>query len=200
MLAPMKPVNESARVPGQLDDEEREQLRELARMAEQELAAVQVASMDELTLLSNRHGFEALAQHGLSACKRLEKPATLLFFDLDNFKQINDLYGHAEGDNALKTFADVLRIAFRESDVIGRLDADEFVALLTGAAHLETTAIMARLQEILDERNSTLQRGYVIRFSVGQIEYDPQRHDSIEGLLADADGAIRAHKQVSRKR
>jgi diguanylate cyclase (GGDEF)-like protein len=185
--------------PRQLNDEEREQLRDLARMAEQELAAVQVASMDELTLLSNRHGFEALAQHGLSACKRLEKPATLLFFDLDNFRQINDLHGRAEGDNALKTFADVLRIAFRESDVVGRLDGDEFVALLTGAAHLETTAIMARLQEILDERNSALQRGYAIRFSVGQIEYDPQRHESIEGLLADADGAIRAHKQVSRK-
>jgi diguanylate cyclase (GGDEF)-like protein len=155
--------------------------------------------MDELTLLSNRHGFEALAQHGLSACKRLEKPATLLYFDLDNFKQINDLYGHAEGDNALKTFADVLRIAFRESDVIGRLGDDEFVALLTGSAHLEATAIMARLQEILDERNSTLQRGYAIRFSVGQVEYDPQRHESIARLLVDADGAIRAHKQALRK-
>jgi diguanylate cyclase (GGDEF)-like protein len=199
MLAPIKPVNENACVPGQLDDEERELLRDFARLAEQELAAVQVASMDELTLLSNRHGFEALARHGLSACKQLGKPATLLFFDLDDFKRINDLYGHAEGDNALKTFADVLRIAFRESDVIGRLGGDEFVALLTGSAHLETTAIMARLQEILDERNSTPQRGYAIRFNVGQIEYDPQRHESIEGLLADADGAIRTHKQVSRK-
>lgn len=200
MLAPIKPVNESACVPGQLNDEEREQLRDLARKAEQELAAVQVASMDELTLLSNRHGFEALAQHGLSACKRLGKPATLLFFYLDDFKQINDWYGHAEGDNALKTFADVLRIAFRESDVIGRLDGDEFVALLTGSHHVETSTIMARLQEILDERNSTLQRGYAIRFSVGQIEYDLQRHESIEDLLADADWAIHVHKQTFRKR
>lgn len=83
-------------------------------MAEQELAAVQMASMDELTLLSNRRGFEALARHALGVCKRLEKPATLLFFDLNDFKQINDTYGHAEGDGALKTFADVLRIAFRE--------------------------------------------------------------------------------------
>lgn len=182
--------------PRQLGDEERELLRELACMAERELAAVQVASMDELTLLSNRHGFEALARHGLSACKRLKKPATLLFFYLDDFKLINDLYGHAEGDNALKNFADVLRIAFRESDVIGRLDGDEFVALLTGAHHVETSVIMARLQEILDERNSTLQRGYAIRFSVGQIEYDLQRHESIEGLLADADWAIYVHKQV----
>jgi diguanylate cyclase (GGDEF)-like protein len=182
-----------------LDDEERELLRDLARMAEQELMALQMASMDELTLLSNRRGFKALAQHGLDACLRLGKPATVLFFDLNDFKQINDLYGHAEGDSALKTFADVLRIAFRESDVVGRLGGDEFVVLLTGSTHLETTSVMARLKEILDERNATLQRGYDIRFSVGQIEYDAKRHDSVDRLLADADGAMYAHKQSLRR-
>jgi len=186
--------------PRELDDEERALLRDLAGMAEQELMAVQMASMDELTLLSNRRGFKQLAQHALDACARLDKPATLLFFDLNDFKQINDLYGHAEGDSALKTFADVLRIAFRESDVVGRLGGDEFVALLTGSSHVETTAIMARLKEILDERNAMLQRGYEIRFSVGQIEYDPQRHDTVDRLLADADQAMYAHKQALKRR
>ncbi|NBF02979.1 diguanylate cyclase [Pseudomonas sp. Fl5BN2] len=185
--------------PRDLDDEDRALLRDLARMAEQELAAVQMASMDELTLLSNRRGFEALARHALGVCKRLEKPATLLFFDLNDFKQINDTYGHAEGDAALKTFADVLRIAFRESDVIGRLGGDEFVALLTAADHLETSGIVSRLGEILDERNATLKRGYDIRFSVGQIEYDPERHAGIEELLADADKAMYLHKQALKK-
>lgn len=79
----------------------------------------------------------------------MKRPVTLLFFDLNDFKQINDLYGHAEGDHALKTFADVLRIAFRESDVVGRLGGDEFVALLTGTSHVETAAIMARLEKFL---------------------------------------------------
>ena len=185
--------------PRDLDEEERALLRDLAGMAEQELMAVQMASMDELTLLSNRRGFKMLAQHALDACARLERPATLLFFDLNDFKQINDLYGHAEGDSALKTFADVLRIAFRESDVVGRLGGDEFVALLTGSSHVETTAIMARLKEILEERNATLHRGYAIRFSVGQIEYNPQRHDSVDKLLADADEAMYAHKQALKR-
>lgn len=185
--------------PRDLDDEERALLRDLARMAEQELAAVQMASMDELTLLSNRRGFEALARHALGVCRRLEKPATLLFFDLDDFKQINDTYGHAEGDGALKTFADVLRIAFRESDVIGRLGGDEFVALLTAADHVETSNIMARLREILDERNATLKRGYDIRFSVGQIEYNAERHPDVEALLADADKAMYLQKQASKR-
>ncbi|KAF0866824.1 diguanylate cyclase [Pseudomonas sp. LD120] len=185
--------------PRDLDDEERALLRDLARMAEQELAAVQMASMDEMTLLSNRRGFEALARHALKACKRLHKPVTLLFFDLDDFKQINDSYGHAEGDGALKTFADALRIAFRESDVIGRLGGDEFVALLTGADSLETSAVMARLREVLDERNASPNRGYDICFSVGQIEYDPKRHAGIEALLADADKAMYLHKQAGKQ-
>ncbi|MGN8343329.1 diguanylate cyclase [Pseudomonas sp. SMV71] len=185
--------------PRKLDDEERELLRDLARMAEEEMIAVQMASMDELTLLSNRRGFRTLAQHALNVCTRLSRPATLLFFDLNDFKPINDRFGHAEGDAALKTFADVLRIAFRESDVIGRLGGDEFVALLTGSSHVETTAIMARLREILDERNATLQRGYDIRFSVGQIEYDPSHHESIDNLLADADAAMYAQKQAARR-
>ncbi|MFJ2390464.1 sensor domain-containing diguanylate cyclase [Pseudomonas koreensis] len=186
--------------PRELDDEERGLLRDLAGMAEQELMAVQMANMDELTLLSNRRGFKALAQYALEACKHRDKPATLLFFDLNDFKHINDRYGHAEGDSALKTFADVLRIAFRESDVVGRLGGDEFVALLTGSSHVETTAIMARLKEILDERNAKLQRGYDIRFSVGQIEYDSRRHDTVDRLLADADEAMYAHKQALKRR
>lgn len=185
--------------PRDLDDEERALLRDLARMAEQELAAVQMASMDELTLLSNRRGFAALARHALGVCKRLEKPATLLFFGLNDFKQLNQAYGHAAGDDALKTFADVLRIAFRESDVIGRLGGDQFVALLTAADHVETSAIMARLREILDERNATLKRGYDIRFSVGQIEYQPERHLDIEALLADADKALDALQQAGKR-
>ncbi len=185
--------------PRTLNEEERELLRDLASMAEQEMIAVQMASMDELTLLSNRRGFMTLAQHALGVCERLSRPATLLFFDLNDFKPINDRFGHAEGDAALKTFADVLRIAFRESDVIGRLGGDEFVALLTGSSHVETTAIMARLREILDERNAMLRRGYDIRFSVGQIEYDPLRHHSIEGLMADADAAMYTQKQANRR-
>ena len=167
--------------------QERERLRELARQAEQELAGVQMASMDELTLLSNRHGFTALAQLGLHACRELETPATLLYFTLDEFKLICYLYGRAKGDDALKTFADVLRIGFRENDVVGRLEGDRFVALLTGSSVVEIAAIKARLNEILDERNATAHRSYDIRFSVTQVEYNSTVHDSIEELLGEAE-------------
>jgi diguanylate cyclase (GGDEF)-like protein len=186
--------------PRGLDAEERELLRDLARMAEQELAAVQLATLDELTLLSNRRGFEALAQHALNVCRRMEKRASLLFFDLNDFKLINDTFGHAEGDRALQTFADVLRTALRESDVIGRLGGDEFVALLTDSDSAETHEVTRRLTQLLDARNAEERRGYQIRFSVGQTSYDPARHVSIAELLAAADAAMYSHKQASKAR
>jgi len=165
----------------------REWLRDLARQAEQELIGVQMASMDELTLLPNRHGFIALADMGLQACAQLGRPATLLFFNLDEFKRINYLFGRAEGDHALKTFADVLRIGFRESDVIGRLEGATFVALLTGSGAVEIAAIKARLEEMLDERYAMAHRGYEIRFSIGQIEHDAAFHGSVEELLEEVE-------------
>ena len=186
--------------PRELDADDRALLRDLARLAEQELAAVQLANLDELTLLSNRRGFEALAQHALNVCKRLGKPAALLFFDLNDFKQVNDLFGHAEGDHALVTFADVLRHAFRESDVIGRLGGDEFVAVLTDSSLVESEKLTQRLQNLLDARNAEDRRGYDIRCSVGRVAYDVDRHNTISALLAEADTAMYADKQATKAR
>ena len=128
-----------------------------------------------------------LAKLGLDACREVATSATLLYFTLDEFKRNCYLYGRAKGDDALKTFADVLRIGFRESDVVGRLEGDRFAALLTGSSVVEIDAIKARLDEILDERNATAHRSYDIRFRVVQVEYDPEVHDSIEDLLAEAE-------------
>ncbi len=165
----------------------------LARKAEQELIGVQMASMDELTLLPNRHGFLALAQLGLDACQQLERPATLLFFNLDEFKRINYLFGRTEGDKgAEKLFADVLRIGFRENDVVGRLEGATFVVLLTGSGSVDIEAIKSRLEEMLDERMATAHRGYEIRFSIGQIEHDPAVHGSVEEMLIEAEKVLDA--------
>ena len=100
-------------------------------MAEQELSALQLATTDHLTLISNRRGFEVLARHAVQFCRRLQLPVTLLSFDLNKFKEINDRHGHAAGDQALKTFARGLLAVFRDSDVIGRLGGDEFAVLMT---------------------------------------------------------------------
>ncbi|RFU46667.1 diguanylate cyclase [Paraburkholderia sp. DHOC27] len=185
--------------PRALDDEDRALLHDLSRMAGEELAAAQLATLDPLTQLSNRRGFEALSQHALNVCKRLGRPASLLFFDLNEFKAINDTYGHAEGDRALVTFAEVLREALRESDVIARLGGDEFVALLTNTNRAETQTVTRRLQQSLALRNEQAHLGYQIRYSVGEIEYDATRHTSIADLLAEADAAMYVNKRASKK-
>ena len=80
-------------------------LKDLASMVERELEAIQLATMDDLTRISNRRGFIALAQHTLNLCRRQQVPASLVFVDLNGFKPINDNFGHAEGDRALAAFA-----------------------------------------------------------------------------------------------
>lgn len=175
-------------------------LKDLAEMAEQELSALQQANTDELTTLSNRRGFQMLARKTLRICERTQKPATLLFFDLDRFKLINDTLGHAEGDRALKVFAQGLLAIFRGGDVIGRLGGDEFVVLLSGSGAASTPPPLTRLREWIAQHGQLSAPGFTIQFSVGQIELDPARHSSIEALLAEADAAMYANKTAARAR
>lgn len=188
------------REPREFDEDDLTLLRDLARMAEQELAAVQLATMDELTMLSNRRGFEALAAHALALCHRMGCPAVLLFFDLDGFKAVNDAYGHAEGDRALVEFARLLRETFRDSDVIGRLGGDEFTVLLTNTSETGYTGARQRLQDAVDAHNRTAQRGYEIAFSVGVAHFDPADHEDLADVLAEADQRMYEHKTSRRSK
>ena len=158
--------------PRQFTEEDKSLLRDLTRMVEQEIAAVQLSTMDPLTLLSNRRGFEALSQHALNLCIRLAKPAILFYFDLTLFKQINDRFGHAEGDRALTSFSELLMATFRESDVIGRLGGDEFAVLLTNSDRKESALILARFAQSVAALNEKEKRGYDIAYNVGIVEYD----------------------------
>jgi diguanylate cyclase (GGDEF)-like protein len=185
--------------PRSLDATERELLHDLARIAEQEIAAVQLATMDELTQLSNRRGFMALGQHALGLCTRLDKPASLLFFDLDGFKSINDQHGHAEGDRALVTFGRLLLENFRDSDVVGRLGGDEFVVLMVNMTPGQSRIALDRLQRAVDDVNRNINRGYDLRFSVGQVDFDPQRHRTIDLLLGEADERMYERKRAKER-
>jgi diguanylate cyclase (GGDEF)-like protein len=177
-------------MPRMFEADDLQPLRDLAHMAEQELVAVQLATTDDLTQLSNRRGFIRLAEHALSLCRRVGKPASLLFLDMDRFKRVNDRYGHAEGDHALRSFARLLMTTFRDSDVVGRLGGDEFVILLTNACAQACAQALARLQHAVDVHNSASVRGYPLEFSAGHLSYDPARHLSIEALLQEADALM----------
>lgn len=181
--------------PRSLSAEDRELLRDLTRMAEQEIAAVQLATLDELTLLSNRRGFLALGQHALALCARLERPAALHLFDLDRLEQIKDSFGHAEGNRALTAFATLLSQTFRDSDVIGCLGGQRFAVLVTDCDDNASRRTTERLRSAVDQHNRATSPGYAIGFIVGTVSYEPVRHGSIKAMLADADALM-----VERKR
>ncbi len=180
--------------PRTLDPDQQAILRDLAELVERELAAVQLATMDELTQLVNRRGFISMAGQSLSLCMRQELPATLVFFDLNKFKRINDNFGHAEGDRALRAFAGVMRRTFRHSDVLARLGGDEFVVFLSDATHGFVDEILDRFRRSLGLLNRTAGRGYDIAFAQGVVNVDPRSTASIEDLLAQADALMYQQK------
>ncbi len=175
------------RKPRTLTEDDLDTLKDLAMMVERELEAVQLATLDDLTKISNRRGFMTLAQHTLNLCSRQETCASLAFIDLNGFKPINDNFGHAEGDRALITFSEQIKGFFRATDLFARLGGDEFVIMLSNTAKPVAVEVMEKFRSELDNYNQQAKRGYDISFSYGVVEYDSTRHDNVEALLADGD-------------
>lgn len=182
--------------PRKFTEEDASLLKDLAHMVEQEIAAVQLATMDPLTSISNRRGFEALGVHVLTLCARLKKPATLFFFDLTRFKEINDQFGHAEGDHALSCFGKLLLASFRETDVIGRLGGDEFAVLLTNSDRKKSEMVLARFAESVAKHNEDGKRGYELAYDIGVVEYDHISDKSLEDFINRADKLMYQNKRL----
>jgi diguanylate cyclase (GGDEF)-like protein len=184
--------------PRDFDEEDAIALRDLAAMVADELTAFQTATTDDLTRISNRRGFMQLAQYSLNFCARQGKPATLAFLDLDRFKPINDIYGHAEGDRALVAFAETMRATFRNTDLFARLGGDEFVVLLTSAARQEAEMVIAKFAAALCACNTQAKRGYDLAFSCGMVQFEPDKHRAIDTLLAEGDAQMYAVKAAKK--
>lgn len=155
--------------------------------------------VDELTGLYNRRGFLTLAQQQLKLARRNHRELLLLFIDMDDFKEINDGFGHGEGDEALRTTAAILRRTFRDSDVVGRIGGDEFVVLATDSGTTSTQAIVERLRRELHHRNASGDHRYHLSCSVGAARFDPDAPPSIEELIAAADSMLYEQKRQKRR-
>ncbi len=176
--------------PRSLGEDDLKTLHDLASMVERELAAVELATQDELTNIMNRRGFMLIGQNSLNFCEREGISAALVFFDLNDFKPINDKFGHAEGDRALIAFADQMKDAFRNSDIFGRIGGDEFVVLLTNTSKVFAETIVERFRQSLAKCTQDAGLGYDITFSYGAVEFDPDKHPTIEALLAKGDSLM----------
>jgi diguanylate cyclase (GGDEF)-like protein/PAS domain S-box-containing protein len=150
---------------------------------------------DELTGLYNRRGFLTLATQHLKFARRTKRGCWLIVVDMDDFKRINDTFGHPEGDQALVTTAEILTRSFRESDIIARLGGDEFTVLAVHADDDSAATTTTRLAETLSQYNAQAGRRYALAFSVGVVRFDPTSPCSIEELFARADEALYAQKR-----
>ena len=166
---------------------QRELLRANAELLVAQEDVRKLADRDPLTGLANRRG--------LAEVFRAAQPggATLLFFDLDEFKKINDRHGHAAGDEALRRFAAALRESFRPSDALVRYAGDEFLVV---AAGLDAGAAEDRLQALRARLRRATVAGTPIAFSVGVAEMPPGGHP--DAALARADEAMYEAKRRRR--
>jgi len=155
-----------------------------------------LALTDELTGLYNRRGFMALAERQLKVGRRSGRGMLLFVMDVDCLKQINDSFGHFEGDRALKRTAGALEETFRDSDVVARLGGDEFAVLAIAATGPSEASIRTRLFERL-KSISAEHSHYEISLSLGVARFDPRNCASIGELMAEADHAM--YEQKSRR-
>ena len=149
---------------------------------------------DELTGLYNLRGFRLLAGQSHLLARRSMQPFSVLYVDLDGLKRINDELGHQAGSDYLVATADILKQAFRETDVLARIGGDEFAVagLFSRSAIMEAAA---RLEESAALHHLAAKSSIALSFSVGHVSSAAVRHESLEDLLARADEAMYQEKR-----
>lgn len=181
--------------PRNLSDEEKQLLRDLGSLVEQEIQSIQLATIDELTKISNRRGFLSLAEHTLNNCKKNKVSMTLILFDLNKFKQINDVYGHHEGDFVLTKFAQVMLSSFCDCEVIGRLGGDEFVVMLSDSGAKKADDALLCFTNAIEQTNSILNKSYNIDYSFGVVNFTYNTDKTVVEMIQDADTAMYKQKK-----
>ncbi len=176
------------------------QIQDITERKRAETALQSLSLVDELTGLYNRRGFLAVSDQHLSDLHRNKKTPVIVYADLDGLKQINDSFGHREGDRALTKAADILKETFRNSDILGRLGGDEFVVLAAIDPDEDAQSLTLRLQEAFEATNSLRNRPYDLSASIGIAHFGDNNNHSIEELMAEADRAMYAEKRSKRSR
>ena len=147
---------------------------------------LELAERDALTRIANRYRLEKSLQTECERAQRFRQPLSLIAMDMDDFKPINDHYGHARGDAALVLVADNLRTCLRELDVLARWGGDEFVIVLPQATLGEALEMAAGLRQVMDQLEPVGDCRLTMSYGVVQWQEGEDQH----ALLARADKAL----------
>jgi len=171
---------------------------EQAFAREQELARI-----DVLTGIKNRRYLFELAEREFNIAIRYLQPLSVLMFDVDDFKLINDGFGHAIGDQVLRHLAQVVCARLRSADVIGRYGGDEFIILLPQTNVQEAQSLAERIHASIASIRMETDKGMItlsISLGIAQTIHHAVEPDTVENLLLRADQALYAAKQAGRNR
>jgi diguanylate cyclase (GGDEF)-like protein len=155
-----------------------------------EAGLAQRAYFDSLTGLANRGLFNDRLTHALARATRADKRAALMFIDLDNFKMINDRFGHIVGDEVLRSVAQALRCAVRQTDTVARLGGDEFAVLLEPLEDVSHVDVVAqKILSAVDAPAVVSGSRVQVTASIG-IAVFPEHARKADGLIQSADATM----------
>jgi len=173
-----------------LDDvTERERLRK---------RLVEMASTDELSGLNNRRRFREYAVEAYRHALRYQEHISVLMMDIDNFKTINDTFGHFAGDTVIKDLAEMLRESFRGTDVVGRIGGEEFAVVMLGADTMKAYQKAEHFRQLVERKRISFEKQQIrITISIGVAELKGETPD-LDSLLNSADNALYEAKRGGR--
>jgi len=178
--------------------------RDITTHREMEQKLEKQARTDYLTQLTNRRHFFEMANRELQVAKRYNNYVSLIMFDLDHFKQVNDTYGHTVGDQVLQKIADVSLSTLRSFDILARLGGEEFVVLLLQADHDDARNSAERLRQAIAETAISLNNNEKISvtasFGVTTTLFEEDSNDTINHMISVVDKAMYQAKQEGRNR
>lgn len=156
----------------------------------------ELAFKDELTGIYNRRGIFQLLEQSFFQAQRYGLNLELYYCDLNDFKKINDTYGHDTGDNALIDFTNILKNNLRKSDILGRVGGDEFIFFAISNQTQKQNNLEERLRKAVDEFNKKMNRPYQLSFSIGRVQYDSVLHITPDDLITEADFMMYQNKKL----
>lgn len=155
---------------------------------------LRLATKDTLTGLNNRSQFNDILLEKLERCRRQHRPFSLMLLDLDNFKQVNDSFGHKIGDDVLKEFSNVLQTSIRGTDTVFRFGGDEFAVLIDDPEFITNKVIAQRIMRLVGE--SSVMAQYQVTTSIGYTLVNS--HDCEDEIFSRADKGLYKAKAAGR--